>query len=66
MTRRRVSAETPYSVWNVLGLMATATVLALSGMLMWDVVLNLWSYDSGTTASTSLMDAIIGAVGLNK
>jgi len=58
--------ETPYSVWNVLGLMATATVLALSGMLMWDVVLNLWSYDSGTTASTSLMDAIIGAVGLNK
>jgi hypothetical protein len=58
--------ETPYSVWNVLGLMATATVLALSGMLMWDLVLNLWSYDSGTTASTSLMDAIIGAVGLNK
>jgi excisionase family DNA binding protein len=58
--------ETPYSVWNVLGLMATATVLALSGMLMWDVVLNLWSYDSGTTVSTSLMEAIIGAVGLNK
>jgi hypothetical protein len=58
--------ETPYSVWNVLGLMATAMVLALSGMLMWDVVLNLWTYDSGTTASTSLMDAVIGAVGLNK
>jgi len=58
--------ETPYSVWNVLGLMATAGVLALSGMLMWDVVLNLWTYDSTATASTSLMDAIIGAVGLSK
>jgi hypothetical protein len=46
--------------------MATAAVLAISGMLMWDVVLNLWSYDSGTTASTSLMDWIIGTVGLNK
>jgi hypothetical protein len=58
--------ETPYSVWNVLGLMATASVLALSGMLMWDLMLNLWSYDNNATASTSLMDAIIGAVGLNK
>jgi excisionase family DNA binding protein len=59
-------AETPYSVWNVLGLMATAGVLAISGMLMWDIVLNLWSYDTGTTVSTSLMDSIIGAVGLSK
>jgi excisionase family DNA binding protein len=58
--------ETPYSVWNVLGLMATAGVLAISGMLMWDVVLNLWSYDAGTTVSTSLMEAIIGAFGLSK
>jgi len=58
--------EAPYSVWNVLGLMATAGVLALSGMLMWDVMLNLWSYDQGATASTSLMDFFIGAVGLNK
>lgn len=58
--------ETPYSLMNVIGLMLTAAVLALSGMLMWDLVLNMWTYDSNATASTSLMDAIIGAVGLSK
>jgi hypothetical protein len=57
-------AEAPYSVWNVLGLMSTAGVLALAGMLMWDVMLNLWSHDTGTTVSTSLMDSIVAAVGL--
>jgi excisionase family DNA binding protein len=58
--------EAPYSVWNVLGLMATAGVLALSGMLMWDVMLNMWSFNEGGTVSTSLMDSIIGAVGISK
>jgi hypothetical protein len=59
-------AETPYSVANVLGLMGTAGILALSGMLMWDVMLNMWSFSEGTGISTSLMDFIVSATGLSK
>lgn len=58
--------ETPYSVWNVLGLMITAGTLALAGMLMVDVMLNMWSFSQPGGVATGLMDAAIGAVGLNK
>jgi len=57
--------ETPYSVWNVLGLMSAAGVLAIAGMLMWTLMMNLWSFNEGTTVSTSLMDSIVSAIGLN-
>src|SRR5438552_3228545 len=37
-----VAAEPPYSVWNVLGLGTVAGMLALAGMMMVDVMLNMW------------------------
>lgn len=55
--------EMPYSVWNVLSLLAIIVVLALTGMLMTDVIRNMWSWDSTYTASTPIMDTMIRMFG---
>lgn len=57
-------AELPYSIWNVLSLFAIAMLLAVTGMFMTDVMLNMWSWNGSGSASTSLMDAVISTFGL--
>ncbi|MCE9528781.1 MAG: helix-turn-helix domain-containing protein [Planctomycetales bacterium] len=57
-------AELPYSIWNVLSLFAIAMLLAVTGMFMTDVMLNMWSWHGSGSASTSLMDAVINTFGL--
>ena len=40
-------------------------VLALSGMLMMDVVRNMWSWNAGgPTPTTSIMDGLLSALGI--
>ncbi|MCA9223184.1 MAG: helix-turn-helix domain-containing protein [Pirellulaceae bacterium] len=56
--------EAPYSIWNVLGLLATVMVLCICGMLMMDVVRNIWSWNGTASASTGLMDALLSALKL--
>lgn len=56
--------ELPYSVWNVLSLLAIVVILALTGMLMTDVIRNMWSWDSTYTASTPIMDTMIRMFGM--
>jgi excisionase family DNA binding protein len=57
--------EAPYSIWNVLGLMVTAALLALCGMLMVDVMMNMWSWNGATApVSSGIMDAFLGMFGL--
>jgi hypothetical protein len=58
--------EAPYSIWNVLGLLACVLVLALTGMLMTDLMRNMWAFDSSQVASTGLMDAFLSAFNLTK
>jgi Helix-turn-helix domain len=57
--------ELPYSVWNVLSLGAVALLLALGGMLMTDVMLNMWSFGGTTSASTQVMDFFIKTFNLD-
>jgi len=57
--------ETPYSVWNVLSLGTVALMLALGGMLMTDVMLNMWSFSGTTSASTQVMDFFIKTFNLD-
>ena len=57
-------AELPYSIWNVLSLFGIAMLLAVTGMFMTDVMLNMWSWNGSGSASTSLMDAVISTFGL--
>ena len=52
--------ELPYSLWNVLSLFAITILLALTGMFMTDVMLNMWSWNGGGgSVSTGLMDTVI-------
>ncbi len=56
--------EAQYSIWNVLGLFVTTGVLALAGMMMVDVVMNMWAYDAPSSLSSGLMDLVLSGVGL--
>jgi len=58
------STEAPYSVWNVLALGTVAGLLALSGMMMVDVMLNMWSFSGTSSVSTGIMDVFISMFGM--
>jgi hypothetical protein len=58
------TVETPYSVWNVLALGLVAGMLALSGMMMTDVMLNMWSFNGTSSVSTGIMDMFLSTFGL--
>jgi hypothetical protein len=55
--------EAPYSVWNVLGLMLIVIILSLSGVLMTDVVQNMWAWDEARDVSTSISEGISSMFG---
>jgi hypothetical protein len=57
--------EMPYSIWNVLALLLIAVTLSLTGMLMTDVLRNMWSWDGTYSASTPIMDSMIRLLGLD-
>ena len=56
--------EAAYTVWNIVGLLLIVLFLGLGGMLMTDVVRNIWSWNGGFSATTSLMDAMVQALGM--
>ncbi len=51
--------ETPYSVWNVLGLICVLLFLSVCGVMMYDLVRHIWSWDQPYALNSSIMDAII-------
>jgi len=53
--------EAPYSVWNVLTLLMVLMLMLAGGMLMMDLVRNMWTFEGGV-ASTSMMDTIVEAL----
>jgi excisionase family DNA binding protein len=57
--------EAPYSIWNIIALLSIFVVLGLTGMLMMDLVRNMWSWNEPFTASTPIMDMMIKLAGLN-
>ena len=57
--------EAPYSIWNIIALLSIFVVLGLTGMLMMDLVRNMWSWGEPFTASTPIMDMMIKLAGLN-
>lgn len=56
--------EAPYSVWNVVGLLCVVMVMGLTGVLMIDVLRNMWAFDAPYGVSTSIMDSLIEALKL--
>ena len=58
--------ELPYSLWNVLGLTFTAGTMAICGMVMYDIMLNMWSFNEPSGISTGVTNGILSALGMNK
>lgn len=52
--------EAPYSVWNILGLALCSVFLIGCGMFMYDLLRNMWSWDSPYSVNSSMMDWILG------
>jgi hypothetical protein len=59
MVMAPVGAETPYGVLTMVMLSFGALFLALTGTMMFDVVRNIWSFDSPYGSSSFLMDNIL-------
>jgi excisionase family DNA binding protein len=55
-----VPKETPFSMFSVVGLVACTLVLALGGMMMFDLMRNIWSWDSPYSFSSAIMDSLVG------
>ena len=53
-------AEPPYTGWQIAGLATCTALLMLCGMLMFDILRNMWSWDGPYTVNSSLMDMIVG------
>jgi len=51
--------ELPYSVYEVVGLVCVVTVMSLGGMLMSDLVRNLWTYSEPAAPVSGLTDWLI-------
>lgn len=50
--------EAPYSIWNVLALTVCILILGLCGVMMFDMVRNIWSWDQSYQVNSTLMDWI--------
>jgi excisionase family DNA binding protein len=56
--------EAPYSVWNILGLVLIVLFLSVSGIMMTDILRNMWAWEEGRDLSSSIAEGITKAFGL--
>ena len=54
--------EAPYSIWNVMGLLLIVLLLSISGIMLTDIVQNLWAWDSAHDMSTGISSGISSAI----
>ena len=59
-------ATAPYSIWNVLSLTLCVLLLTLTGMMLFDLIRNMWSWDETYALNSSLMDGLIQAIPIFK
>jgi excisionase family DNA binding protein len=53
------ASETPFSMANILGLAGCLLLLGLSGMVVFDLLRNIWSWDEVTTLNSSLLESVL-------
>lgn len=51
--------ETPYSVWQILFLSSCVLLLTMCGMMTYDLMRNIWSWEGAYTANSAIMDKIL-------
>ena len=59
--------EVPYSTLQVLALLGILLLMCLSGLLVTDVVRNMWAWSgSDTTLTSGFTEMVLSAFGMNK
>jgi excisionase family DNA binding protein len=58
-----MTAETPYPIWVVLLLGMCLLFMSLCGMMMYDLVRNMWSWSGPLPVNSTIMDAIMNLFG---
>jgi hypothetical protein len=53
------TVETPFSVANIVGLSLCLVMLGLSGMMVFDLLRNMWSWDEVTPLNSSLLESVL-------
>jgi hypothetical protein len=49
------TADTPFSMWNVMGLASCLLLLGLCGMMLFDLLRNMWSWEQGVSGVSSTL-----------
>jgi hypothetical protein len=52
------ATEMPFSIWNVLGLASCMLFLGLCGMMTFDLLRNMWSWNGVSTINSSLLEVL--------
>jgi excisionase family DNA binding protein len=52
-------SDAPFSVWNVVGLGLCVLLLSFCGMMVVDLVRNMWSWDQVFTVNSTIMDTLL-------
>lgn len=58
------TTEIPYSIWNVLSLALVVCLLSISGMMMVDMMFNMWSFAGSTSVTTGFMDSVLSILNM--
>jgi hypothetical protein len=53
-----VAAEMPFSVWNVMSLGGCIMLLGLCGMMTFDLLRTMWSWDGVSRINSSLLEVL--------
>lgn len=59
------AAGTQYTLGNILLLMVPSLLLILGGIMMLDMVRNMWTWNDNYTITSSMLEALLGLFGLN-
>lgn len=59
------TVELGYSIWNVLSLGLVVCLLTVSGMMMMDMMFNMWSFSGTTSVTTGFMDSILSILNMS-
>jgi len=57
-------AETPYTGMQIAGLAACAVVLMFCGMMTFDLIRNMWSWNESLVLNSVLLEGLKNTVGL--
>jgi hypothetical protein len=51
--------EAPYTIWNLVGLVVCSLLLILVGMMVYDLLRNMWGWQGVHPINSALMDSVL-------